>query len=583
MASISTENHNHKINSPRQTIEIVLPDGRVYTGQRGADLATLLRMLPEWDNPPIMGAVVNGELRELTYTIEMDAKVRPITMADDDGARIYRRSITFILEAAFEELFPDASMTLDHSVSAGGYYCQVNGHRQLTDHELAMLSKRMRQLIKEDIPLERENVPIDEVIAYFKKIGFEDKIQLLKYRQKEYLVLYSLGEHRDYHHGYMVPSTGYCKWFGLESAGDGFILRFPRRQAPKKISPLPSYPKLLSTFRQYGNWLQRLGIESVGALNDAIKAGNIREIILVSEALHELKIAEIAQHITEHAEESRIVLIAGPSSSGKTTFSKRLSIQLLAQGFTPFPLEMDNYFVDREKTPKDKNGQYNFEALEAMNTSRLSSDLSRLIRGEEVQLPKYNFKEGRSEIGETVRLKPDQLVILEGIHGLNPRLLPDIAASSVFKIYASCLTQLNLDRYNRISTTDTRLLRRIVRDSKERGYSAQQTISRWDSVQRGEKEYIFPFQENGDEIFNSALVYELSALKPVVEPLLRQVSYGTCEYVEAKRLLAFLEWFLPIDIEMIPDNSILREFVGGSILKEFKVWEKASIENGAPQ
>lgn len=582
MASLNIENHVQKIKSDRPTIEIILPDGRVYTGLRGASLAILLKALPEWDNPPIMGAVVNGELRELTYPVEMDAKVRHITMADDDGARIYRRSLTFILGAAFEELFPEASMTLDHSVSSGGYYCQVTGRPPLSDRELKKLVKRMEEMVKADLPFERENVPIEDVIEYFKKIGFEDKLRLLKYRQKEYLVLYRLGEHRDYHHGYMVPSTGYLKWFDLVSAGDGFVLRFPRRQNPKKISPMPSYPMLLSTFRQYGNWLQRLGIESVGALNDAIKAGNIREIILVSEALHELKIAEIAQHIAERSEESRIVLIAGPSSSGKTTFSKRLSIQLLAQGFTPFPLEMDNYFVDREQTPKDKNGQYNFEALEAMDTARLSADLKRLIRGEEVELPKYNFKEGRSEKGDVVKLLPDQLVILEGIHGLNPRLLPDVEPSSVFKIYASCLTQLNLDRYNRISTTDTRLLRRIVRDSMERGYSAQQTIARWDSVQRGEKEYIFPYQENGDELFNSALVYELSALKLVVEPLLRQVPYGTCEYVEAKRLLAFLDWFLPVDVEMIPDNSILREFVGGSILKEFKVWEKGNRENGVP-
>lgn len=583
MASLNIENHIQRVNSTRPTIEIILPDGRVYTGQRGASLANLLKLLPEWNNPPIMGAVVNGELRELTYTVEMDVKVKPITMADDDGARIYRRSLTFILGAAFEELFPEASMTLDHSVSSGGYYCQVSGRSPLSDDELVLLVKRMTEIVNADLPFERENVPIEDAIAYFRKIKFEDKIQLLKYRQKEYLVLYRLGEHRDYHHGYMVPSTGYLKWFDLVSAGDGFVLRFPRRQDPKKISPLPSYPMLLSTFRQYGNWLQRLGIESVGALNDAIKAGNIREIILVSEALHELKIAEIAQHIAERAEESRIVLIAGPSSSGKTTFSKRLSIQLLAQGFTPFPLEMDNYFVDREQTPKDKNGQFNFEALGAMDTKRLSSDLKRLIRGEEVRLPKYNFKEGKSGEGEVVHLLPDQVVILEGIHGLNPGLLPDVEASSVFKIYASCLTQLNLDRYNRISTTDTRLLRRIVRDSKERGYSAQQTIARWDSVQRGEKEYIFPYQENGDELFNSALVYELSALKLAVEPLLRQVTYGTCEYVEAKRLLAFLEWFLPVDVDMIPDNSILREFVGGSILKEFKVWEKGSRENGVPQ
>jgi len=315
-----------------------------------------------------------------------------------------------------------------------------------------------------------------------------------------------------------------------------------------------------------------LGIDSVGSLNDSIQAGNIREIILVSEALHDLQISDITQQIAEKSDESRIILIAGPSSSGKTTFSKRLAVQLLAHGFSPFPLEMDNYFVDREKTPKDASGAYNFESLGALDTHLLSEHLKKMIRGETVRIPKYDFKAGRRGEGEEVRLRPDQMIILEGIHGLNPQLLPEIDPSETYKIYVSCLTQLNLDRYNRISTTDTRLLRRIVRDARERGYSAQETISRWDSVQQGEKEYIFPYQENADKLFNSALVYELSALRQSVEPLLRQVPYGTREYVEAKRLLAFLEWFLPVDPRLIPDNSILLEFLGGSILKEFKLW-----------
>lgn len=565
-------NGNFKVNSRRTTVEIVLPDGRVYTSRRGSTLAEILKVLPEWDNPPIMGAVVNGELRELTTTIEMDARVRLVTMKDDDGARIYRRSITFLLESAFEELFPDLLMTLDHSVSAGGYYCQINRSDSLTPEELERLLKRMRELVEADLPFERQLVPLNEVIEYFESRGLYDKLQLLKYRQKEYLVLYRLGDHRDYHHGYMVPSTGYLKWFDLRSIGDGFVLRFPRRATPMEISPMPSYPKLLSTFRQYGKWLERLGIESVGALNDVIQAGNIREIVLVSEALHDLQIIDISQQIAERSEDVRVILIAGPSSSGKTTFSKRLSVQLLAQGFTPFPLEMDNYFVDREATPRDANGNYNFESLGALDTHLLSDHLKRLIRGETVRLPRYDFRDGKRKEGEEVRLRPDQMIILEGIHGLNPELLPEIEAEKTYRIYVSCLTQLNLDRYNRISTTDTRLLRRIVRDARERGYSAQDTIARWESVQQGEKEYIFPFQENADKLFNSALVYELSALRKYVEPLLRQVPYGTKEYVESKRLLAFLEWFLPIETTLIPDNSILLEFLGGSILKEFKLW-----------
>lgn len=565
-------NGNFKVNSTRETVEIILPDGRVYTGCRGSTLADILKVLPEWDNPPIMGAVVNGELRELTATVEMDARIRLVTMKDDDGARIYRRSITFLLESAFEELFPDLLMTLDHSVSAGGYYCQINRSEPLTTEELERLLKRMQELVEADLPFERQLVPLDEVMAYFESRGLKDKLQLLKYRQKEYLVLYRLGEHRDYHHGYMVPSTGYLKWFDLRSIGDGFVLRFPRRAAPKEISPMPSYPKLLSTFRQYGKWLERLGIESVGALNDVIQAGNIREIVLVSEALHNQQIIDISQQIAERSEDVRVILIAGPSSSGKTTFSKRLSVQLLAQGFSPFPLEMDNYFVDREETPRDAHGNYNFESLGALDTHLLSDHLKRLIRGETVRLPRYDFRDGKRKDGEEVKLRHDQMIILEGIHGLNPELLPEVEPAKTYRIYASCLTQLNLDRYNRISTTDTRLLRRIVRDARERGYSAQDTIARWESVQLGEKEYIFPFQENADKLFNSALVYELSALRKYVEPLLRQVPYGTKEYVESKRLLAFLEWFQPIETTLIPDNSILLEFLGGSILKEFKLW-----------
>lgn len=561
----------------RSTIEIYLPDGNVLSGPRNSPVGKFLQVIQTPDLPMIVGAVVNGELRELTYPLEMDAQVRPVTMADSDGARIYRRSITFLLEVAFEELFPDAKLTIDHSVASGGYYCQVVGRPEgLKGAEIRKLEAKMRDLVTQDLPFERQNVPLDEAIAYFQSQGHEDKVRLLRYRQKDHLVLYRLGEHRDYHHGYMVPSTGYLTVFGLRKMGEGFVLRYPRRQSPNKLLFMPAYPKLLTTFRQYGNWLEKLGIESVGALNDAIQGGRMREIILVAEALHELRIAEIAGQIAQRRQNIRVVLIAGPSSSGKTTFSKRLSVQLLAQGISPYPLEMDNYFVDRELTPKDENGAYDYEALDTLNRPLLNDHLKRLIAGEAVQLPHYNFKSGKSEPGEVVQLEPGQLIILEGIHGLNPNLLPQIPPEQTFRIYVSCLTQLNLDRHNRISTTDTRLLRRIVRDARERGYTAQQTIHGWESVRRGEKFNIFPYQENADLMFNSALVYELSGLKPLVEPLLRQVPYGTPEHIEAKRLLAFLEWFLPVDLELVPDNSIFREFVGGSILHDFKLWNHGS-------
>lgn len=562
--------------SLRTTVEIQLPDGRVLSGDRGTQIGDFLKKLPEWQNPPMMGAIINNDLRELTFPVDMDAKVKPITMADGDGARIYRRSITFLLEAAFEDLFPDSSLVVDHSVSSGGFYCRVTNKDPLTLLELQKLELHMKELVKADIPFERKQVPLSEAIEVFQQKKQDDKVQLLKYRQKEFLILYGLENHRDYHHGYMVPSTGYLNLFALIPLGDGFVIQYPRRNSPKQLLPMPDYPKLLVTFRQYGDWLVRLGIDSVGALNNSINAGKAKEIILVSEALHEQKISDTARTIAEQSKQARIVLISGPSSSGKTTFSKRLAIQLLALGLSPFALEMDNYFVDREKTPKDENGEYDYEALGTLKTDLLSEHLVRLVAGEEVQLPHYNFRAGKSEPGKVVKLKKDQLIILEGIHGLNPNLLPDIPVDKTFKIYVSCLTQLNLDRHNRISTTDTRMIRRIVRDYATRGYTALQTIQRWESVRRGEKRYIFPYQENANDLFNSALVYELSALKPLAEPLLRQVPYGTAEYIESKRLLALLEWFLEIPNELIPDNSIIREFLGGSILTDFLVWQNSN-------
>jgi uridine kinase len=561
--------------APRSTVEIHLSDGRVFSGPRGTAIETFMQALPEWESQPIVGAIINGELRELTYPVLMDSKVQPVTTADADGARIYRRSLIFLLETAFEDLFPNDALNVDHSVSSGGYFCQVVGRKPLDQKELHMLEQRMRELVDKDLPLIRKQVPLAEAVKYFEEKNQYDKVRLLKHRQKDHLVLYAIEEHHDYHHGYMVPSTGYLRWFGLRiEPADGFVLLYPRRHSPTVLEPMQEYPKLLHTFRMYGDWLSRLGIENTGALNDAIVSGRIREIILVSEALHEQRIADIATQFVDQEQHPRIILIAGPSSSGKTSFSKRLAVQLLAHGVTPYALEMDNYFIDRDKTPLDENGDYDFESLGALNTSQLQCDLQRLINGEEVQLPRFNFFNGKSIPGDVVRLEADQIIILEGIHGLNPRLLPEIGNTKTFRIYVSCLTQLNLDRYNRISTTDSRLLRRIVRDARERGYPAQVTIARWESVRRGEKRHIFPYQEYADVMFNSALVYELAALKSSAEPLLRQVPFGSPEFIEAKRLLAFMEWFLPIDVDLIPDNSLMREFIGGSILREFHLWDR---------
>ena len=429
---------------------------------------------------------------------------------------------------------------------------------------------QVQKMVEQDIPFTRREIPIQEAVEYFRKNGFTDKVRLLAYRNKDYLTLYTFNNRMDYMHGYMTPSTGYLKWFDFNLINGGFTIQFPRRHAPTQLEPIGEYPKLLNAFRQYGDWLEKLNIDNVGALNDAIASGRADELVLVSEALHEQNVADIAQQIMQ--KDARIILIAGPSSSGKTTSSRRLAVQLLARGISPYPLELDHYFIDREKTPLDENGQPDFETIGALDLTRLANDLEILISGGKIQLPRFNFKTGRSEEGDIVQLKDGQPIILEGIHGMNPRLIPERWADSAFRIYVSALTQVNLDRHNRVSTTDTRLIRRIVRDARERGYSAAQTISRWESVRRGEKRHIFPYQENADVMFNSALVYELAALKLLAEPLLRQVPYNVPEYIEARRLLAFLEWFLPLDTSLIPANSIVREFLGGSSLKEFKIW-----------
>jgi uridine kinase len=557
-------------------VEVHLPDGRVLSGPRGAPVKDFLKALPESDDPPIVGAVINGELRELTCPVVMEAIVRPVTMGEPDGMLFYRRSLTFLMDAAFDDLHPEGTLTIDHSVASGGYFCQVSGRPPLNQAELATLESHMKKLVAQDLPFEKTETPLAEAIAYFQAKNHRDKVRLLKHRRKDYLTLYRLGDHQDYHHGYMVPSTGYLRWFGLVQTDGGFTLRFPRRQAPTELAPMPDYPKLLQTFRQYGDWLERLSIADVGALNDSIHTGHIHELILVSEALHEQRVAEVATKIAalrEAAQEPRVILIAGPSSSGKTTFSHRLTIQLLSQGLSPFSIEMDNYFLNREKTPLNSNGERDFESIRALDRRKLVGDLRKLVAGENLRLPRFNFVTGEREDGERVQLHPRQLIILEGIHGLNPDLLPEMERGQAFRIYVSALTQLNLDSHNRISTTDTRLIRRIVRDARERGYSAKQTIQRWDAVRWGEKQNIFPYQENADIMFNSALVYELAALKPLAEPLLRQVALRTPEFIEAKRLLALLEWFLPLEPDLIPDNSILREFIGGSILRQFKLWQ----------
>lgn len=560
------------LSRPRETAQITLPDGRTFEGPIGTSLETFLKAAYPAPEVPLIAALVDGHLRELTFPIERDVPVEPIDLSHSDGVRIYRRSLTFLMVAAAHRLYPGTEIYVDHSLPYGGYFCQVRNREPFTEEELARLEQEMQQLVDADLPIIREIVPLDEALRIFEARGESDKVAIFEGRDrksKAYLRLYGLDGYRDYFHGYMVPSTGYLKYFRVLRWEDGFILQFPRRHQPTRLQEPVQSPQLKRVFSEYGDWLRLLGTENVGGLNQALTRGRSREIILVSEALHEQVIADIARQIAARRSEVRLVLIAGPSSSGKTTFSKRLAVQLLAHGIRPFALELDNYFVNREDTPRDESGQYNFEALEALDLALFNEQLQALLRGEEVQLPHFNFISGRREPGQIVQLDPQQIILVEGIHGLNPRLVYSLANESVFRVYVSALTQLNLDRHNRVPTTDTRLIRRITRDARTRGYSAMETLQRWESVRRGEKQYIFPYQEYADVMFNSALVYELAALKPLAEPLLLQVDPDSRQWVEAKRLLTFLQWFQPIDRDLVPENSILREFIGGLALEEF--------------
>jgi uridine kinase len=470
---------------------------------------------------------------------------------------------------AAEELFPEARITIEYALNFGGLYCAVAGRSPFTSAELACIETRMREMVAADLPIGKERIALDEALRYFEARGHKEKVDLLKTRKKDYLILYTLGNAKDYYHGYMVPSTGYLQKFALRPYGPSFVLQYPRRELPAIIQEPVDYPKLVAVFNEYGNWMEVMGVPDVGALNRAEAAGRMREVILVSEALHEQRIARIASDMAEREPPVRLVFISGPSSSGKTTFAKRLSIQLLANGIRPVAVSLDDFLVNREDSPRDEHGEYDFESFNALDLPLFNQVLLGLMAGEAVTMPRFDFVSGQRQTGATLQIERDHIFIVEGIHGLNPRLVRDISPQCIYRVYVSALTQLNIDQHNRVPTTDTRLLRRIVRDATVRGYSASDTLKRWESVRRGEKTWIFPYQEHADVMFNSALVYELAVLKPFAEPLLLQAKPQTREHIEAKRLLSFLEWFIPVAPDLIPDNSILREFIGGSILQDY--------------
>ena len=571
---------NNKVDSsairraaPRRTVQVHFPDGLTFEGPIGTPLAAFIQAAYPDIEPPIMAALVDGVLRDCSHPITQDVHARPIDTSTNNGMRIYQRSLSFVLVVAARELYPEARIIIDHSVTLGGFFCQVEGRPAFDDRELARIEARMREIVAADEPITRETVPVETAISLFASQGYDDKVRLLRWREEEHVIVNCLRGVRDYFYGYLAPSTGLLRWFSLERYPPGFVLRLPQRFAPTQLPVAPHYPKLMAVYQEYRQWQRLLDVEDVGSLNEAVADGRIRQAVLISEALHEKNIAAIADRVVQKRETlgsgCLLVLIAGPSSSGKTTFARRLAIQLLANGLRPFALGLDDYFVDRELTPRDASGEYDFEALEAINLPLFNEHLVALMAGQRVRLPRYDFKSGRSALGEEVQLDRDTILLVEGIHGLNPHLILDVKPERVFRIYVSALTQLNIDHHNRVPTTDTRLLRRIVRDARSRGYDAQDTIRRWESVRRGEERNIFPYQENADVMFNSALVYELAVLKPFAEPLLLHVPEGTMESLEARRLLAFLHWVRPCAPDLVPDNSLLREFIGGSILEDF--------------
>jgi len=560
--------------TPRSTVQVTFQDGTILEGPVGTSLETFVqayeRRQTSQEALPV-AAIVDGMLRELTMPVTRDVTVRIVRTDTGDGSRIYRRSLAFLLTVAVAELFPGTQVLVDYALPSGAFFCKVRGRPPLTPAEIERVKEHMREIVAACDPITRHEIPLDEARHIFEECGDDDKVRLLEFRNKDYLTIYRLRGEVDYFYGYMVPHTGYLTLFNVLPEEDGFILQYPRRESPNVIRPHTQSPQLTAVFRRTEEWLTLLGVEDIGQLNRAIRAGRARELVLVNEALHEQHVAQIASQIaTRHKEGLRIVLIAGPSSSGKTTFSKRLAVQIMANGLRPYTLEMDRYFVERHLTPLDENGEYDFEALEAVDLPLFNEQLLALTSGQPVRIPHYDFISGRRSFEEhPVTLGRDQILIIEGIHGLNPRLTEALPTERLFRVYVSALTQLNIDRHNRVPTTDVRLIRRIVRDATYRGYSASQTLARWESVRRGEKRNIFPYQENADVMFNSALVYELAVLRPMAEPLLRQLEPGEPHYIEARRLLSILNWLVPMDASLVPDNSLLREFIGGSILRDY--------------
>ncbi len=547
-----------------EKITVSLANGSFAQYDKGTPLLSIGKELQQHFESPIVAAKVDNDIKDLSYKLSKDCFVVFLDLTTTEGIRIYQRSLTFILHMAVISLFPAGRLTVEHSLSKG-LYCEVHLDRALTDKDVELLEKRMSEIIAGDYPIVKKTVSIESAIDLFQRSGQNEKVRLLKQLSRKRVSLYYCQEVYDYFYGEMVPSTGYLANFALHFYKPGLVLLFPEKENPNLIPAFVSQPKLFSIFRETEEWGMILECGYVGTLNECIRNGNAPDLVRISEALHEKKTAQIADFIAQHKEEVRIILIAGPSSSGKTTFAQRLTVQLRVNGVKPVSISLDDYFIDRDRTPRDENGEYDFESIEALDLELFNQDLVKLLDSKAVELPTYNFLTGKREYkGNIIKISRQQPLIIEGIHGLNERLTRSIPKNNKIKIYISALTQLSLDDHNRIPTTDGRLLRRIVRDSHFRGHDAIQTLRMWPSVRRGEEKNIFPFQEEADIMFNSALIYELAVLKKYAQPLLNKVKKDQPEYSEAKRLLDFLESFDCVDDFAVPANSILREFIGNT-------------------
>lgn len=535
--------------------------GNEYTTEKGKQVIDFIKEKLDVELLTILACKINHEVKSLNFSMQEDCNLDLIDYTTSDGNRIYVRGLTFIMTQAFEELYPEKKVIVNYSLGHS-IYCEDSLGNPITEEELDAVRTRMNEIIAKDLPFVKSELSVEDARKMYERSGRTDKLELLETRKKDYVSLYSCGKTINYFYGVMPISTGYMQYYDLVNYENGFLLVYPRRFNPTKVEKIKETKKLYATFNEYDKIHKELGVQNIAELNKWIKEGKVGELIRICEALHEKKIAQIADMIAAD-KNKKLVLIAGPSSSGKTTFAQRLGIQLRVNGITSVALSMDNYFVNREDTPIDENGNYDFECLEAVDLELFNEQLSAILKGEEVAIPTFDFHDGKRQyLGNKVKLEENQVLIVEGIHGLNEKLTASIPRENKFKIYISALTALNIDNYNRISTADSRMLRRTLRDLQFRNHPPKATIKMWPSVRAGEEKYIFPFQEDADAMFNSSLVYEAAVIKNFLEPALLEVEKDCPEYSEAKRLYEFLSYFLPIDPKDVPITSIVREFVG---------------------